>query len=84
MKPNWGILKNLKGRRFNMLKVESINETVSKRKGRPYWNCKCDCGKTIAITHGRLIYDAVYSCGCTRRTRGKKRFYVVKHSQLSA
>ena len=53
MKPNWNILKDLKDRRFNMLKVESINESVSIRKGRPYWNCKCDCGKRVAVNHGR-------------------------------
>ena len=81
MKPNWKILKNLKGRRFNMLKVESITETVSTRKGSPYWNCTCDCGKRVVVNHGMLIYDVVYSCGCARRPRGKKRFYVVKHTQ---
>lgn len=73
--------KNLKGRRFNMLKVVSFNQSVSNRKGRPNWNCKCDCGKTKVVTHGRLIYDATYSCGCTRRPTGKKRFHVVKHQE---
>lgn len=82
MKPNWRILRNLKGRRFNKLKVEGINETVSLRKGRPYWNCKCDCGKGVAVNHGRLIVDAVYSCGCTRRPRGKKRFHASKREDL--
>jgi hypothetical protein len=30
MNPNWRSLWNLKGRRFKMLKVESIHGTVSK------------------------------------------------------
>ena len=63
-----------------MLKVEGVNETVSIRKGRPYWNCKCDCGKRVAVNHGRLMYDAVYSCGCSTRPRGKKRFYYVRRT----
>jgi len=52
MKPNWKILKNLKGRRFNMLKVKSFNESMSNLKGRLYWNCRCDCGKTRIVGHG--------------------------------
>ncbi len=40
--------------------------------------CKCDCGKEVAVDHGRMIYDAVYSRGGKRRPRRKERFYEKK------
>ena len=36
------IINNLIGKRFHNLVVNSF---VEKRNGKPYWLCKCDCGK---------------------------------------
>ncbi len=74
-------MKNLKGRKFNYLKVVGLNAKVSEKKGRPNWDCVCDCGKKVVVSHGMLIYDAKFSCGCVRRPIGKKRFHTVHHEE---
>ena len=49
MKDRWKMFRNLKGRRFNMLKMVSFNESMSDRKGKPSWNCTCDRFKRMAL-----------------------------------
>lgn len=54
------------GNRYGMLSVLSHNIASSKKHGKPYWDCQCDCGKlkTIASCSLRLDKPRTVSCGC--------------------
>lgn len=51
---------NLIGKKFGNLLV--INTDHS--KGRKYWMCQCDCGKTIIAPTYKLRDKTITSCGC--------------------
>jgi len=52
---------NLVGNKYSMLTVISFN---SSRKGRYYWNCKCDCGNNTVVCTRDLRSFRIKSCGC--------------------
>ena len=77
---------NLTGQKFGRLLV--VNKGESK-KGRVYWNCKCECGNDVVASTTQLKSGNTQSCGCllkeriseTHKTHGltKTRFYRVWH-----
>ena len=51
------------GERFGRLVV--LNRDVSRQgEGRVYWNCQCDCGKTVSLSGKVLKNGNTRSCGC--------------------
>lgn len=52
---------SLAGKRFGQLTVLSYGFT---RDNRAFWNCRCDCGNTKAVSASDLIRGATASCGC--------------------
>ena len=71
------------GQRFERLKV--VSRTW--RRGRTYFNCVCDCGKSTCVDMYSLTSGRIKSCGCYNRelclssstTHGmsKTRFYAI-------
>lgn len=52
------------GQRFGRLVV--TKRDYSKMRKRPYWLCKCDCGKEKIVRGSHLESGGVKSCGCLR------------------
>lgn len=57
-------LKDLTGQKFALLTV--ISRVENDAKGKAYWKCLCDCGKTTIVSGSNLRSGAVKSCGCLR------------------
>ena len=61
--------KDLSNKRFGKLLV--IKEDKEYRKNNQitanhcYWECICDCGKTISVLGNSLLAGSTISCGCT-------------------
>lgn len=65
-------MKNLLGKKFNMLTVFSRGDNTS--FGNATWNCKCSCGNIVYNVAGtNLIKGTKYSCGCI--TKSKINYY---------
>lgn len=64
---NYGSLEDLQGKIFNLLTVISYNKESSKSHGRPYWNCKCECGNSTIVSAVCLKNGNTKSCGCLNR-----------------
>lgn len=65
---------DLTGQRFGKLLVVGKSKT-----GRKRWDCRCDCGRTNAVTAGNLRAGHTRSCGCLRDSwvsDNRKAFYV--------
>lgn len=62
-------MEDLTGRKFNRLTVLSYVKTD--KHYNSYWLCKCDCGKEITVTAGRLRSGHSKSCGCYMREQSK-------------
>lgn len=59
---------NLMGRRFGRLLVV---KKANYRLGRGVrWLCRCDCGRTTAVTSGNLSSGHTISCGCAKKDTG--------------
>jgi len=56
---------DLSGKRFGRLIV--INESKKDDKGKIYWSCLCDCGKSTITRGDRLKEGRVSSCGCLQK-----------------
>lgn len=67
-------LQNLKGQKFGRLTVLSRSQDHISVSGRKIvmWNCKCACGKRVAVRGGNLGTSS-NSCGCLRRDQAAKR-----------
>ena len=59
---------DLTNKRIGLITVISF---YGKKNGKNYWNCKCDCGKTVSIIAGSLIHNQPKSCGCNRYHTGE-------------
>lgn len=60
------------GMRYGRLTVESLNRKEKRQKGEGaiyYWNCKCDCGKSIVASGKSLSCHQRESCGCLHGER---------------
>lgn len=70
--------------------IKSINDLTNQKFGRltaikpigikhryVYWECKCDCGKSVSIRGSHLISGQTISCGCAihapNKTHGQSR-----------
>lgn len=56
--------KDLTGKRFGRLTVESYAYTENKRA---YWNCVCDCGSRNVYRGNYLLIGDTKSCGCLKK-----------------
>lgn len=61
---------DLVGRKFGRLTVLDRYHAVTRF---PKWRCLCDCGKTVIVSAGNLLYGRTKSCGCLRRDRARER-----------
>lgn len=52
------------GERFGQLTVVRVAERRS-RSGT-VWECRCDCGRVVAVVRGNLISGSTTSCGCRK------------------
>ncbi len=66
------MIENLVGKRYTRLLVITLSPR-RKRRTEARWECLCDCGKTVAIRHSRLLAGHTRSCGCLRRELASKR-----------
>lgn len=57
---------NLARKRFGRLIVKQPTEKRSKNR-QIYWECLCDCGKTVYIRTDSLTTSNTRSCGCLQR-----------------
>jgi len=77
-------VKDLLGKRFGMLTVQSFKESNAKQKA--YWNCVCDCGNKTIVRGAHLISGNIKSCGCLVDTKleGKRfgKLVVIKDTCL--
>src|SRR5271165_949674 len=62
---------NFVGRVFGKLKVLGIDRSRKDKKGfaRPFWTCRCDCGREIYATTSSLLEERVTRCWHCRRYR---------------
>jgi len=77
--------KDIAGCRFGLLTVESfayVNEN-----GQTYWNCKCDCGKSVVRRASHLKERIIPSCGCrggnTIHGMTGKRIYTIYNQMIT-
>ena len=67
------LMEDLTGRRFGRLTVLGPAPTPEEDKyRRPYWECRCDCGRVKAIAGQYLRSGSSKSCGCLRGPRRPK------------
>ena len=59
---------DLTGRTFGKLTVLSF----SHRRGKSFWNCRCECGTEKVVGYGSLVDGSALSCGCLRRENIQK------------
>ncbi len=64
---------NLVGKRFTQLTVisDAGNHPTT---GESYWECQCDCGKTLKVTGYSLTSGNTKSCGCYHKIRTRQLF----------
>ena len=60
--PKKGSYQDLSGKRFGRLFVIRFNGI--RRRRRSYWECLCDCGKTVCVDSSHLKSGHTTSCGC--------------------
>lgn len=67
-------LIDLTGKRFGRLTVicRDFETQKSKNAEKPYWKCKCDCGKEISVLGKSLRDGTTKSCGCYSRDQAKE------------
>jgi hypothetical protein len=61
-------LKDITGQHFGRLVVKCRAEG----KGRPAWQCHCDCGKQCIVVGEDLRGGKTRSCGCLRAEASRK------------
>lgn len=62
--------KDITGCRFGRLvAVRPLGKSAS---WQVQWECRCDCGRTVAIYKNNLIAGHTRSCGCLRSERMKQ------------
>jgi len=74
-----GQVKDLTGKRFGMLIVQSL---VGIFKHTSYWLCRCDCGNMKTVRRGHLISGDTSSCGCYRDKSSSDRIKRWRHKQI--
>ena len=66
-------LINLTGKRYGHLVVleRDYEYQYSHNYDKPYWKCRCDCGKVKTISGKSLRNGSTISCGCQAKNRAK-------------
>ena len=74
------LFQNLSGQRFYYLTV--LKRVENKCKGKVYYECLCDCGKTVIVRGECLKSDHNKSCGCLKKSTGEYLVeqYLIKHN----
>jgi len=73
---------DLTGKIFGRLTV--IKKSIINVRGRPGWDCRCDCGNITTKAAGDLQNGDSKSCGCLRRDLIKKDLTGKKFGRLTA
>ena len=73
-------LIDVKGQRFGALTV--TGRGASDSRGKPYWVCVCDCGRTTRAFGSDLRSGRMKSCGCLRFTGDTNRTHGLSGTQL--
>ena len=61
----WKFLPRIiSGQIFNYITAINLNEELSLKHNRLYWNCRCICGKELILRSFTLINGTIQSCGC--------------------
>jgi len=66
---------DISGIRRGRLEVVSFSRRAPK-EGGVYWNCKCDCGRTVEYLSKRLVQGDVYNCGKCGSSTKKSANYI--------
>lgn len=66
------------GKRLGKLRVvcyanSKYDITLGGARKRHFYICECDCGRHKFVQRGPLLNDIVHSCGCSVKTRTKRR-----------
>lgn len=61
-----GMRKDLTRRRFGQLEVLGFSHAEN---WKAHWQCRCDCGRTVALSTNALTQDHQQTCGQCRRGR---------------
>jgi len=61
---------DLTHKRYGRLVV--LQASISRKK---YWDCKCDCGKSVTVRGDSLRKERTRSCGCLRAQNARKKPY---------
>lgn len=65
---------DIKGQRFGRLVViRRAYEHPPRTRAHAWWECRCDCGKTVSKSSYDLRGGRVKSCGCLRADMDKMR-----------
>lgn len=59
-----GKINDLTNQKFGRLLVIERDIEESKKQGRSYWKCQCECGNIKSIRGTSLICGDTKSCGC--------------------
>lgn len=62
--------EDLTGRQFGYLTVTEVDR--SKRQGKKYWLCECECGTIRSVNANDLRRGKTKSCGCKRNELWKQ------------
>lgn len=63
-------LIDLTNKRYGKLVVLSKDKS---KNGVVFWNCLCDCGRTVTVRGASLRNGSTRSCGCLRKTMSQMR-----------
>jgi hypothetical protein len=55
---------DLTGQKIGKLLI--LEQDIKESNNRPYYKCKCECGKTIIVAGYNLTSQSTKSCGCSR------------------
>lgn len=58
-------LDDITGKRYG--KLVALKNQYDPNKKVTFWECKCDCGKTVLVRANSLKHNRVKSCGCLRK-----------------
>lgn len=84
-----GSIKDMIGKKFNMLLVESMSEERNCRKYRNKdiqiikYNCLCDCGNRTIVIGSNLRKGTTKSCGCINKARANNSKYWTGYGDIS-
>lgn len=59
--------KDITNQRFNRLIAIRQIDKKSPNNGSFFWECLCDCGKTVFVRRDQLISGRTKSCGCLKK-----------------